>query len=51
LCATWFVENTESLLLAVGVGDAVQLCFVSVNVYNGEVIVVLKKILFLIFLV
>jgi len=41
--STWFAENTESLLLVVGVGDVVQLCCVSVNVYNGEVVVVLKK--------
>jgi len=41
--STFFVENTESLLLVVVVGDVVQLCCVSVNAYNGEVIVVFRR--------
>jgi len=40
--STYFAENTESFLLVV-VGDVVQLCCVSVNAYNGEVIVVFKR--------
>jgi len=44
-CVSKFcAENTESLVLVVVVEDVVQLCCVSINAYNGEVIVVLKKI-------
>jgi len=41
--STFFADNTESLLLVVVVRDVVQLYCISVNAYNGEVIVVLKK--------
>jgi len=40
--STFFAENTKSLLVVV-VGDVVQLCCVLVNAYNGEVIVVFKR--------